>query len=227
MKVKWGMIVTEGRNKLGGDVFSRNHYGCFARTLVTPTLVQNTYTNYARNNFLYFQQNWANLTPTERTSWNNEALNRTWIDKLGDPYNPTGINLYTSTNCNLTLAGFTALTTAPSSSIPTFDVSFAWDTLDSTPTVMIRFTDPSPVADTTVLLFATAGLSPGIYYVKTQYRLLNYQNNVDVSMDTFSTMWANKFTALAAGAKVFIKAVGLNTITGETGIPFDLPEIAV
>lgn len=36
MKIKWGMMMTDGRGKLGGQVASKNRAGAYVRTKVTP-----------------------------------------------------------------------------------------------------------------------------------------------------------------------------------------------
>jgi hypothetical protein len=41
-KIKFGMMMTDARGKLGGHVFSKNRSGAYVRTKVTPVNGQTT-----------------------------------------------------------------------------------------------------------------------------------------------------------------------------------------
>lgn len=41
-KIKFGMMMTDARGKLGGQVFSKNRSGSYVRTKVTPVNPQTT-----------------------------------------------------------------------------------------------------------------------------------------------------------------------------------------
>ena len=57
---------------------------------------------------------WSSLlTQIERDSWNTLAAGLTWYNRFGDPYTPTGYNVYIQVNNNRALIGDPLFTTAP------------------------------------------------------------------------------------------------------------------
>ena len=107
MKAKFGMFMTDGYGKIGGNVIQRNHYGTFARTKVVPTNPQTTPQQDRRAAFQYLTTNWKDLSGSQRTEWEAETANYPRTDSFGDTYYLTGQTLYISLNMNLWRVGVT------------------------------------------------------------------------------------------------------------------------
>lgn len=112
-KIKWGMIVADGRGKLGGQVFSKNRSGAYIRTKVTPTNPQTSAQTIVRQSFAVFSQAWSALTATLIASWNGAVKDWATTDVFGDIKNPTGKNLFLRLNQSATQAGYPSFTAVP------------------------------------------------------------------------------------------------------------------
>lgn len=113
MKIKFGAIVTDGRKKLGGHVFSKNRYGNYVRTNGIPTNPQTVYQQEQRARLAIFSEGWSGLSEAQRRSWDNAVDNFKRTDVFGDLKKPTGKNLYTRLNMELSLTRQAAIDEAP------------------------------------------------------------------------------------------------------------------
>ena len=114
MKIKFGAIVTDGRNKIGGQVASKNKAGNYLKTKSTPTNPNTSFQAGVRNLFGSLAQSWRGLTQAQRDSWISGAPNFPYTDIFGDTKILSGFSLYMQLNSNLNAVGVTLLTTCPS-----------------------------------------------------------------------------------------------------------------
>lgn len=215
MKIKFGMIVTEGRNKIGGHVLSRNRSGAYARTKVTPTNPQTSFQVNVRASIASLASGWRGLTAAQRDSWNAAVKDFTKTDIFGDKMVPSGFNLYMALNQNLYNVGVAAIAAPP---VPAAVTSFTSATIAiakgaATAAATVAATIP---ATETVIMFATPGISAGRSYVKSDFRKIG-TFTTGTALD-FAAMYVAKFGAIpAAGFKVFAKFVHVNETTGQAG----------
>lgn len=66
-----------------------------------------------RNNIQELSQAWKDLTPAQRTGWAALGAQMTRQDSLGQAYNLTGLQAFTSLNMNLKTLSASALFDAP------------------------------------------------------------------------------------------------------------------
>jgi hypothetical protein len=112
--VKFGMLITEAAGKVGGQILQRGRTGGQLRNLSKPPLRNQNSTAFRKLPFAIVSQTWRTLTPSQIIDWNNLALTQTRSNKFGDPYTPTGFQLFTELNLNLRLISLvTSVTTAP------------------------------------------------------------------------------------------------------------------
>lgn len=112
-KIKFGMMMTDARGKLGGQVFSKNRSGAYIRSKVTPTNPQTTFQTSIRQSFGAFSQAWSSLTDEERAAFDGAVSQFATTDIFGDLRNPTGKNLYLRLNQQATNAGFASFDAVP------------------------------------------------------------------------------------------------------------------
>lgn len=223
MKAKFGMIVTEGRGKIGGHVASRNRSGAYFRTKVSGVNPQTTAQQSARLLLTNFSQAWRGLTQAQRDAWDSAVPDFASTDVFGDLRNPTGKNLYTRLNINLQLSGGTPLTNPP---VPTEVASFVATSLTAAvgaSDMEIAFGGSS--ASDSIQIWMTAPISPGVSFVKNRYRLLGVIAGNTASPYNAWTEYVARFGTPPVGQKVYVKLVGSNDTTGQTGIgtqTFDL-----
>lgn len=216
-KAKFGMIVTDMRNKLGGHVFTKNRAGAVVRTKVTPSNPQTVDQSSVRNRFTGLSQAWRNLTQAQRDAWNAAVASYQRTDIFGDLRSPSGINLFQRLNNVLLSVAESVIDTPPLPSAVENVYAVSMTAAVAAPAMSIILNEAVP-ADTAVKLFATAPLSAGRSFVKSQFRLI----------DVIATLGATPHNALAAyvakfgstgeiGQKIFVKTVPVNTVTGQEG----------
>lgn len=219
MKIKFGSLVVDGRGKIGGHVASKNRGGAYLRTKVSPINPQSTRQSAVRSQFTGYSQGFRALTLIQIAAWNAAVSNFSKTDIFGDIKNPSGINLYVKLNMNLEQVGGTPLTDPPlPGDVPAVDSVTL--TADSSPQTFSIAFGPSPVpADTAFIVEATAGVSAGKSFVKSEYRQIGYIPAAGTTPDNSLTDYQAVFGTLVGGQKVFVRLTPVNTVTGQRGIP--------
>jgi hypothetical protein len=217
MKVKFGAIVTDGRNKIGGHVMSKNRHGAYMRTKVSPSQPASTYSANVRARLATISTNWRGLLEAKRILWNNAVGDWKKTDIFGDIRNPSGFNLYQQLNNNLANVAGTSIDVPPLPvAVPTFaTLSAAADNSDST--LLITFT-PAILATEKVKLFASAAISGGKSFAKSELRQIGVLDSTNTSVFAAKTMYEAKFGAIGAvGKKIFVAMEQVKLTTGQAG----------
>lgn len=221
MKILWGALVVDGRNKIGGQVASKNRYGAYMRNKVTPVNPQSTAQQNVRAAFAANSQAWRGLTDAERQSWIDAAPSFPIIDIFGNSKILAGNALYQSLNSNLSKASEAAISTAPAPvavpSVATLTVTAD----ESTGVVSIAWTDTPVPADTSLLIYATPCVGAGISFVKNKFRLVEVLTATTASPTTIDVIYGTVFGPLVVGQKIYIRAAFMSTLTGQQGIPLE------
>ena len=218
MKVKWsGIAVTDGRNKIGGSVASRNTFGAYFRNKVTPVNPQTESQSAVRAVFADISQAWRDLSEAQRDEWNAAVSSYETTDIFGDTLQPTGFNLHQQINLNLSTIELDFLTSplAPadvqSLTELTVELNGGGTELEVSSTDAIELT-------TDFIIKATAGLSAGISFVKTEFKSTQIATDADSFPISIQTAYDAIFGALpAVGSKVFVEMTGINNTTGQRG----------
>lgn len=226
MKVKFGSIITDGRNKLGGHVYSRNHYGNFSRTNTVPTLVQNDYTQSVRNNFLSLIQGYTDLDPTDRLSWQSGVVDYPRTNQFGDTYYPTGQTLFTWLNRNLYTIGLGPLSTCPTPVHPTTDLTHTLTIAPDLSTITIDFPTPLTDSGSTLVIASTRPLPASRNFVSTEFRIIKTFDLSSTGSIDITTEWVDKFNSITPGGKIFTKLYLIEKSCGLSGVEFFANDIA-
>jgi hypothetical protein len=224
-KILTTAIVADIRNKLNGSVFSKNRYGSYVRTKVTPVNPQTTSQQNVRSILSTLAQQWRTLTQAQRQSWIDAAPNFPFRDIYGNSKILSGSTLFQKLNNNLLQAGADIITGAPTpAEIPAIALT-ALTAAAGTPAMSLTFT-PTPVpADNMIVLEATGNVPPGINFVKNKFRRIGIIDAAGTSPDNILAIWQAVHGDLVAGQKVFVRAKMLNTTTGQTGVPAQIMAI--
>ena len=203
--------------RASGNVYQRNGR---VRGFKVPALVQNTYTNSARNRFGTNSSDWNSLTDDERNSWIN-ASGYTTSDRFGRTIPLVGKQLFVSLNNNLAAVGIPTIADAPLPELVDSLTALLPGTFDnSAGTLSLAFTpDPSPDGNS-ILVFATAAQSAGTSKPgKSKYRLITTFPSGSISPIGIGADYVSKFGSPAVGSKIFLKAISINETTGQAGVP--------
>lgn len=217
-KVKFGLAVSDMRNKLNGSVFSRNRGGAYVRTKVTPLNPQTAAQVGARSLLTSLAQAFRSLTQEQITAWNAATSQWAGTDVFGDVVNPTGLALYVRLNANIANAGGTAITTPPSPVGATALESLSLSAAVTGDTFDVAFTPASVPAGHTMYVEATQMLSPGINNANSRFRFIDTAAAAAASPQDFFAAQTAKFGALVEGQKVFVRAKFINKTTGEMSL---------
>lgn len=227
MKVKWGMMMVDGRGKLGGHVMSKSRSGATVRTKVSPSNAQTSAQTVVRNRLSAFAQDWRGLTAVQRAAWNSAVDGFKSTNIFGDIISPSGMNLYVKLNCNLAIVGVSAIAVPPlptGVSEPT-SATLTADDSDQTLSVAIA---PDPVPAGTAFVFeATAPMSAGISNYKGKFRFIQYADAADTSPVALTTAYLAKYGAIAEGQKIAVRVYAVNKVTGEVSIPIVTDSLVV
>lgn len=218
-KILTTAIVADIRNKLNGSVFSKNRYGSYVRTKVTPVNPQTVDQQNARNVLSSLSQAWRGLTQPERDSWISAAPSFPFTDIFGNSKILSGNALFVKLNANLAQAGGGGLASAPT---PVAISSLTLGAIVSSAgggTLTVAFA-PTPVnADEAVIIRATPNMGAGIKFVKNRYRFVQVVAAAGASPANIAAAFTAKFGAPVEGQNIFIEAFIVSTLTGQAGIP--------
>lgn len=216
-KIKFGMMMTDARGKLGGQVFSKNRAGAYVRTKVTPSNPRTIAQMESRAILGAQSSAWNQLTDPQRLTWEGAVENWKKTDIFGDLKTPSGKSLFVRINKNLEQSGQAVVLVAPDKmEIPVVsatgvsgsvtDTEFVFDGLASVPAGMV------------MQIRATEMLPAGVNYVKNRLRVIDY---IPAGAITGTDVWdayVAKFGAPVADAniKFEVKYIGVN---GQAGVP--------
>lgn len=226
-KILTTAIVADIRNKLNGSVFSKNRYGGYVRTKVTPVNPQSTSQQNARNRLSTNSQAWRGLTEAQRQSWITGSADFPFTDIFGNSKILSGSALYVKLNNNLMVADEAAIATCPS---PVSVPALVLGTLvadASLQTMTVAFTETPIPAGFTLIIQTTGMVGPGKSFVKNLYRFVQSTGAGGTSPVTLSTNFTDIHGAFVVGQKVFVRAFLISTTTGQAGIPVQGSTIVV
>lgn len=218
-KILMTAIVADIRNKLNGSVFSKNRYGGYVRTKVTPVNPQTLFQQNIRSILSVLSQAWRGLTESQREAWIAAAANFPFTDIYGNTKILSGSALFVKFNTNLTNAGQAPITDPPSP--VTLPIALA-DTLTAAagiPALSLTFTTSPVPANFQLQVYATPNITPGRSFVKNQFRLISNIAAAATSPADLLADYSARFGNPVAGQKIFVKIAAVSLITGQLGTP--------
>ncbi len=219
MKIKFGALVVAGRGKIGGHVASRNRAGAYLRTKVTPVNPATVYQVAVRNRLAGISTDWRGLTAAQRIAWNAAVSDYAKTDIFGDIRNPSGFNLHQKLNNNLVNIAKAQIAAPPLPEAVDAFTACSLAAANGAQTVTITYA-PAIEADHSALVYFTPAISPGVSFVKSEYRQTDVIVTADASPLSIETEYIAKFGAVGAeGMKIFVQMVQINWGTGQAGIP--------
>jgi len=218
MKINWGALVVDGRNKIGGHVASKNRGGSYLRTKVSPSQPSSTYTAAIRSRLAAISAGWRALTEAQRLAWNDAVGSFKKTDIFGNSRNPSGFNLHQELNNNLVNVGTAQITTPPLPAAVATMSSASFVAVHAG-AMTITYAPVIPAGEK-FLVRATPALSPGKNFVKSELRQIQVIAAADVSPLVVTAAYGTKYGAVgAAGQKIFVELVPVNSVTGQKGRP--------
>lgn len=179
MLIKFGSIVTDGRGKLGGQVYSKNRGGNYVRNNTVPTNPRTQFQQSGRAALGQFSAAWSGLTEQQRAAWDaaTERYQRTNV--FGDKRKLTGKNLFTSLNKELALVGGITWVNPPEPHEIATPISImaSWPLSGDFEITADIEGDPS---DIKAVIKCTPVISQGTRYIKNKTRVIEVADAADL-----------------------------------------------
>lgn len=225
MKIKWGMMMTDGRGKLGGQVASKNRAGAYVRTKVTPVNPRTTQQQAIRTLFGSIASAWRSLTQAQVNSWNEATEFWQKTDVFGDLKKPSGFALFQRLNTGLlaNVPASTMLVNAPQpDEVPSVTEVTSEYTAGPTASFILQWSHEAlgvNPEDYVVQIRATPPVPPGRTY---HANLLRTVVVGDLEDDTYdlTTAYLDRFGRYPeTGENVFVEVRVISKNTGRIGVP--------
>ena len=213
-KCKFGMMMTDARGKLGGQVFTKNRSGAIIRTKVTPSNARTERQMFIRNALATISALWSTLSQIQRDSFDGAVEQWQGTNIFGDIVNPTGKTLFTKLNLNLKNSLQAQILTAPVKAIlPAFGVSVVEnDGGDITALVT------GNAVGFKIVVSATAPQSKGTAFYKGKYRQIGVIAGSATGSLVLTELYAAKFGVPDTDANISFQFI-IVLSNGQASIP--------
>lgn len=217
--IKYGNFVVDSRGSINGNTYSKNKYGAFVRAKITPVNPATGSQVSVRNSFAATSQAWRGLTQAQRDAWNLVAPNFTRANIFGDNAPLSGFNLFMRLNLNLDAVN-QAQISVPPAQVDVPGIQLVLLHIDNSSQLFEISADTTPVpAGYSVIIRATAALSPGKKFVSTEFRQIAVIPAGGTFPATLSSSYIAVFGSIAGvGQKVFAQSLVVSNSTGIPGI---------
>lgn len=217
--IKFGMMMTDARGKLGGQVFTKTRSGATVRTKVTPTNPQTAAQQTSRAVLGNLSTAWRALTEEQRQGWNAavDGFQRTNI--FGDAYSPSGKNLFVGLNANLAQTGSPRNDASPTpievpaAIIANVGVAVGLAEID------IVFQDSSPGSSFYVIFQASKPMSAGRFNFSGSFSTFETVPGTSFPSPTsLYTSYVAKFGAIPIDSKIAFRVFVISKVTGQKSV---------
>ena len=213
-KIKFGMMMTDARGKLGGQVFSKNRSGAYVRTKVTPSNARSARQTFIRATLSRISANWSTLTKEQREGFNSAVEQWQSTNIFGDVVKPTGKTLFVKLNINLANTQQAEINAVPEKSeMPQLVLT---SVENDGGLISLNFSGNQ--VGIKILVFATAPQSQGTGFFKGKYRQLGVITGSASGTVDITTMYEEKFGTPDTGANINFQVVVVLP-SGQASVP--------
>jgi len=112
-QILFGPTVAAVAGSIGGSTFARNRYGAYIRNRTKPIDPGSNNQNAFRTRVAAAVAAWAALTQAQQLAFNETAKTTDLVNRIGQAFHPSGINLFIRTYNLLDMAATTQVTVPP------------------------------------------------------------------------------------------------------------------
>ncbi len=226
-KFQPGLIVGDIRGAAGNMKFNKNSSGNYIQTNVSPVNTNTVPQQLVRARFGLASQSWRGLTEAQREAWIDGAPTWTNTNVFNQEIGYTGFALRTRLTRNsqeinepeiddfvlpASVDTFTSLSVVADTTGGTLDATFAG----------------AIVATHKAVVRATAPLSAGVNFVKSEFRKIAVLDSTDTSPIDLAAFYIAVFGALPpVGSKVFVDFKQILIANGQNSVPLKASAIAI
>jgi len=205
------LLLTGMSGSLGGLTFSHNRGGAYVRDRAIPTQPNTIQQSIVKAIFGGLSGLWSSLlTPAQRSAWDAYADGTPLTDKLGQPFTPTGLNMYIRGNTPLIQSGESRVDDGPPTlGLPVATAPTAASVTAATDILSMTYADTDAWCDvdgSVLLVYASRGQKATINFFKGPYQ---YAGKVQGNLALPPTSPASISIPfnIGVGQKVFFRAV--------------------
>ena len=226
-KILLGVFAADMRGHTGGTVFSKNTFANYIRNKVSPVNPDTPAQSLVRSRFTSLSQDWRGLTQAQIRAWNQGAQAFAHTNVFGNNVPLTGFNLFKQLNQNLLAADAATI-----DDIPTVSDVFAFLTqslsANTTGGVLELSFTPAIDVGSSIIVYATPGVSAGISFVKSELRQIRVLTDADASPVNLGGEYQTVFGSLpSVGQKVFVVTRPILDSSGQSGQRLKSFDIAI
>lgn len=211
VQVKYGVIITELKGKMGGTVFQAGNNSQIMRSKGYRKGTSSEARQNANRQMVSQAQRWRTLSDSDRANWESNKASWVFYDKFGAPYTGSGYQVFVAYN--------TLLLSTGQSTTDTYDGTINWETIalgtveySLTTGIYIgwgSFTSQSQL----VQLFMSAPGSQGKSTNNAKYRLIETENSSLVVKFSDTASYESLYGVPVLGSKIAVKVVGIPLLT--------------
>lgn len=171
-KIKLGAIAGQISGSVGTWTFAHNRGGSYVRLRSNPLIHTSEYAMNAKARLALVSRAWANLTDSQRISWQGWANTYPITDTLGDKRILTGHQAYIKLNSRILLAGDNMIDTPPA-----VDAPDGLETVTLTADIgagafQVAFTPTPPAAGCRIWALGARVPHAGIQFIKNKLKFI-------------------------------------------------------
>lgn len=161
---------------------------------------------------------WKNLTDTQRTGWNSNAVNYPAQNKFGETYTPSGYQVYMSLNMALLNAGLSKLSDVPTPGvvIPAPSFTAAYSSIGHT----LEIDNLTIPTGYTCTLYAARSLSKGRKPQDNFFTALYVFQIGDTFPFNISSYWSDNYGVIPNQGNIWFRLDIVNDNTGQKGMSY-------
>ena len=217
--IKFGMMMTDARGKLGGQVFTKTRSGATVRTKVTPTNPQTAAQQTARAILGNLSTAWRALTEEQRQGWNAAVDGFLKTNIFGDTYSPSGKNLFVGLNANLAQTGSPRNDVSPTPIEVPAAIILSVGVEIGTAEIVIDFQDAAPGGNFYMIFQASKPMSAGRFNFSGSYSTFKTVPGTSFpSPASLYTSYVDKFGALPVDSKIAFRVFVISKVTGQKSV---------
>jgi hypothetical protein len=213
-------LLTQTSGSIGGATGAQNRGGNYLRARVAPVQPRTVAQQAVRATLASISSTWKTLTASQIAAWNSLASSISLKDSLGNTYKPSGSQLYTGSNVNLSDVGASLITAAPAGA-PSFPdlLGITATASAGTPTFTVVPGIGSAPTGNVFRVRCTPQVSPGkSYFGKGAYRVIGHFAATSYASLNIEAAFVARFGALVAGRQVAVTVDLVNITTGFASI---------
>lgn len=207
--VKYGVLVTGIRGKLGGAVFSANGSSCYVRSWYKAPNPRTEDQSQQRGRFGILPSSWRDLTDAERQDWDTFAglPAQSKTNSLGETYYCSGWNWFVIVNSRLQHAGQNIRDVFPAKARPAAPTitAFVFQDNAGSPQIEVTYGAGEFTAAETIVVAAASVPGAGRQVQYGSYPVLAAEPNPGASPFDFATEFTTQFGTPQTGARAFVR----------------------